>query len=525
MRSINLKTIAAIFILFLAVNISCTKLEPKPYSVVTSEVFWSDPAQAANAVAPVYDALNGFANGENMRLSNSTGGQIADIRDFGGGGYLQKMWKHTWDASDGSLNQMWNTFYKGVTASNFIMSQLEGLADRPSNYNKIVAQLKVMRAFFLYHAMDNFGNIPLDTLYGADPNSIKTNPRLEVFNFLEKELIATAPLLDNKSDSNYGRANKQVAYTLLAQLYINAQVYTGTPRWADAIAACDKVIGSGLYSLSTNYFNNFSFDNNIHKNENILVAPKDRVLNNFPGMMETINDNGGTAVGITGTPWNGFCATADIYNKYQSSDKRIRQWLVGRQREANGTRTIDDDYSPGGNITAGNGILSYNLKVISFDASRYPNEDSFNFAGARNVKYYPEQNGRCDGTNMGNDLVMMRYADVLLMKVEAELRLNGTVASIGMMDMVRTRAYGNALHNIANPSLNNLYDERTREFMWEGYSRRDGIRFEVASGTPYFSAARAPEKLADPAGGHTRIFPIPAIQISSNANLKQNPGY
>ena len=324
------------------------------------EVFWSDPAQAANAVAPVYDALNGFANGENMRLSNSSGGQIADIRAFGGGGYLQKMWKHTWDASDGSLNQMWNTFYKGVTASNFIMSQLEGLADRPSNYNKIVAQLKVMRAFFLYHAMDNFGNIPLDTLYGADPNSIKTNPRLEVFNFLEKELIATAPLLDNKSDSNYGRANKQVAYTLLAQLYINAQVYTGTPRWADAISACDKVIGSGLYSLSTNYFNNFSFDNNNHKNENILVAPKDRVLNNFPGMMETINDNGGKAVGITGTPWNGFCATADIYNKYQASDKRIRQWLVGRQREANGTRTIDDDYSPGGNITAGNGILSYN---------------------------------------------------------------------------------------------------------------------------------------------------------------------
>lgn len=525
MKSTNLKTCVSIFILFLIVNISCTKLEPKPYSVVTSEVFWSDPAQAANAVAPVYDALNGFANGENMRLSNASGGQIADIRDFGGGGYLQTMWKHTWNSSDGSINQMWNTFYKGVTASNFILSQLEGLSDRPSNYYKIVAQLKVMRAFFLYHAMDNFGNIPLDTLYGADPNTIKTNPRLEVFNFLERELINNAPILDNKSDTNYGRANKQVAYTLLAQLYTNAQVYTGTARWADAISACDKVIGSGLYTLSPNYFDNFSFDNNLHKDENILVAPKDRVLNNFPGMMETIQDNGGPAVGITGSPWNGFCATADIYNKYESSDKRIRQWLVGTQREANGTRTIDDDYNPGADIAAGSGTLSYNLNVISFDASLYPNNDAFQFAGARNVKYYPEQNGRCDGTNMGNDLVMMRYADVLLMKVEAELRLNGSVASIGLLNQVRERAYGNASHNITSPTLNDIYDERTREFMWEGYSRRDGIRFEVASSTPYFSAARVPEKLADNPDGHTRIFPIPAVQIASNANLSQNPGY
>ncbi len=525
MKSINFKIVTGIFILFLTMNISCTKLDPVPYSVVTSEVFWSDPAQAANAVAPVYDALNGFANGENMRLSNASGGQIADIRDFGGGGYLQLMWKHTWSKTDGSINQMWNTLYKGVTSANFILAQLDALDDKPSNIAALNAQLKVMRAFFLYHAMDNFGNIPLDTLYNADPNTIKTNSRQEVFNFLERELIANAPLLDDKSDLNYGRANKQVGYTLLAQLYLNAQVYTGTPRWAGTIAACDSVINSGLYSLSGNYFDNFSFDNNVHKEENILVAPKDRVLNNFPGMMETIQDNGGPAVGITGSPWNGFCATADIYNKYEGSDKRIRQWLVGVQKDANGTRTIDDDYSPGDALAAGSGVLSYNLNVVSFDQSLYPNSDSFQFAGARNVKYYPEQNGRCDGTNMGNDLVMMRLADVYLMKVEAELRLNGSVASMDLLNQVRQRAYGDASHNIPAPTLNDIYDERTREFMWEGYSRRDGIRFEVASDTPYFSAARRPEKLLDPADGHTRIFPIPAVQITANSNLTQNPGY
>jgi hypothetical protein len=127
---------------------------------------------------------------------------------------------------------------------------------------------------------------------------------------------------------------------------------------------------------------------------------------------------------------------------------------------------------------------------------------------------------------MGNDLVMMRLADVYLMKVEAELRLNGSVRSLALFNSIRERAYGNASNNIANPTLEDIYNERTRELMWEGYSRRDGIRFEVAMpGTKYFSAARAPEKAEDPADGHRRVFPIPIAQISANNNLTQNPGY
>jgi hypothetical protein len=127
---------------------------------------------------------------------------------------------------------------------------------------------------------------------------------------------------------------------------------------------------------------------------------------------------------------------------------------------------------------------------------------------------------------MGNDLVMMRLADVILMKVEAELRLNGRVSSIALFNSIRERAYGNANHNIANPTLDDIYNERRRELMWEGYSRRDGIRFEVAMpGTKYFSAARTPGKAEDPADGSRRVFPIPAAQISANSNLTQNPGY
>jgi starch-binding outer membrane protein, SusD/RagB family len=500
---------------------SCTDLEPKPFSVVTSEVFWADPTQAANAVAPVYNALDGFANGENMRLANTSSGQIADPRDFGGGNYLKRMWKHEWAPDNGNLNQMWNTFYKGVGAANFIQSQVNALERKPANINKINAELRVMRAFFLYHAMDNFGSIPLDTLYGVNPNSIFQATRQEAYNFIETELLKNAPLLDGKAPTNYGRANRYVAYTLLAQLYMNAQVYTGTAQWSKAIAVCDTVINSGAYALTPNYFDNFGIQNNNFTNENILVAPKDKTRNNFPGMMETIQGDGGKAIGITGSPWNGFCATADIYNLYASEDLRRRQWLVGQQKDANGTRTIDDDYTPGADIISNGTPLFYNLNLVSFSAGDYPDGPSFDMTGARNVKYYPEQGS--SGADMGNDLLIMRYADILLMKLEAQLRL-GSAPSIDLLNAVRTRAYGSSAFNIANPTLKDIYEERTRELMWEGYGRRDQIRYEVAGGTPYWSAPREPEKVAD-AGTHTRIFPIPSGQLQANGNLVQNPGY
>jgi starch-binding outer membrane protein, SusD/RagB family len=512
-------------LLFMLAFTSCTDLEPKPYSVVTPDVFWSDPRQAANAVAPVYDALDGFANGENMRLANSTSGQIFEPGGrWGGQEYLELSWKHNFVPDVSTYNQMWNTFYKGVGSATFILSQLDSLPNKPANIATVNAELRVMRAFFLYHAMDNFGSIPLDTLYGADPNTLRQATRQQAYNYLERELVKNAPLLNENGPTNYGRANKYVAYTLLAQLYMNAQVYTGTAQWAKAIAACDKVIGSGRYSLTPNYFNNFGIDNNNYTQENILVAPKQRGRRNFPGMMETLyGGNAGNAVGLPGGGWNGFCATADIYNKYQAADLRRRQWLVGQQKQANGTRTIDDNYTPGADIFEGPNPIFYNLNTVSFRAANYPSQIAYQMTGARNVKYYPEQGGNF-GADMGNDLVIMRYADVLLMKVEAELRLNGSVTSINLLNAIRTRAYGNSNHNIANPTLDDIFDERTRELMWEGYGRRDQIRFEVASGIPYWSGPRNPEKGPDP-GTFTRIFPIPSGQLQANRNLVQNPGY
>jgi hypothetical protein len=159
-------------------------------------------------------------------------------------------------------------------------------------------------------------------------------------------------------------------------------------------------------------------------------------------------------------------------------------------------------------------------------------DGSFRGAGVRNIKYFPQQ-----GTsgNSSNDAVLFRYADVLLMKAEAETRLTGnsgstllTADAVSLVNQLRTRAYGGSVaHNwvVGTPTLDNLLAERARELSWEMCRRDDLIRYEVASGTPYWSAARNPGKTQDNADGHTRIFPIPAPQISANPNLKQNLGY
>jgi hypothetical protein len=117
-------------------------------------------------------------------------------------------------------------------------------------------------------------------------------------------------------------------------------------------------------------------------------------------------------------------------------------------------------------------------------------------------------------------MVLFRLADAYMVKAEAEVRAGTVTDALDLVNKIRERAYGNASHNwtAADLTLPNLYAERQREFAWEGWSRQDAIRF----GT--FGNARNPAKAAD-ADTHTQLFPIPAPELSSNPNLKQNPGY
>ncbi|HVM87258.1 MAG TPA: RagB/SusD family nutrient uptake outer membrane protein [Puia sp.] len=494
-------------------SFSCTKLDQKVYTQVPDANFWQTPDQIAAGVAPAYQALQALPDGNLFEMNETSSGVLITPtrgNDWYDGGDHLALWLHSWNQDRGFINGLWGDLFNGVGKSNFTLSVVNGLSNKPTNIDAINAELKVLRAYFYYLAMDNFGNVPLVTDFNTNPNSVSNSDRATLFAFVEKEVKDNIGSLSaNVDKSTYGRITKWGAHMLLAKLYLNAGVYlgAGNERWADVISECDSVISSKKYSLSGNYFDNFAIDNT-GSAENIFVVPFDKTYiggNNWE--MQTLHYQSNLTYGLSGSPWNGYCATADIYNEYDNSDKRKAMWLVGQQYGSDGTALVD---------------AQTNLPLVFTPNVTSTSDPSpaFRLVGARNIKYHPEP-----GTagNQSNDMVLFRLADAYLMRAEAEFHLGDLASAAADVNLVRERAYGETpggAHDwqTSDVTAPNLLAERQREMMWECWSRQDAIRF----GT--FGNARNPGKTAD-ADAHWQIFPIPTPQITANPNLKQNPGY
>jgi len=371
----------------------------------------------------------------------------------------------------------------------------------------------------------------------------------------------------NVDATTYGRFTKWAAHALLAKLYLNSQVYDAAPgnavvqgptMWTQAMAECDSVILSGNYNLLTDYFDVFSPTNStiLSGGESIFVVPFDKV--NIGGQnieMATLHYQNNLNFPISGSPWNGYCSTADYYSKFDTNslyvnkgstryrtflDQRTGQYLIGQQY------AINYAYPPSTNVVVSAdpsliiNDLQFGIPLIFTPTVSSLSDPSgaFRGAGLRNIKYFPE--GGTAG-NASNDFVIFRLPDIFLMRAEADLRANGTVSatSLGYINQIRERAYGGSTVNNPNTgtpivvdwtaaqvTLSSLLDERARELSWEQWRRNDLIRYDVAinSFSTYYGGARNPSKTAD-ADAHWQIFPIPIQQITANANLKQNTGY
>jgi len=510
MKRKKLLIIACTVILVGSITQSCTKLDKKLYSAEPVGNFYQTPEQLAAGVAPAYIAMQAIPDGNVMNMNEITTDEIivpTRGNDWYDGGQWQGLWTHKFKP-DVFVDGGWSDLNNGIGKVNFTLNILAGLPTKPSNYNAVVAELKTVRAFFIFQFMDMFGSVPVVTDFNTDPSKVTQKSRADVYAFLENELTTNIPLLSTTVDkTTYGKATQYFGYMLLAKLYLNAQVYTGTAHWDKAITALNAVINSGKYALQANYFDNFSINNDISQ-ENIFVVPFDKVhIGGMNWEMQTLHYSNNLTYGLTGQPWNGFCSTADVLNKYDASDARKAQFLVGQQYAADGTPLTD----PQANLPV---IFDPNVTSLS-DAS-----GAFRMAGARNVKYHPEA-----GTagNQSNDMVIFRLADAYLMLAEASMHNGDMATALTAVNKVRARA-GVSLWTPADLTLPHLLDERSRELMWEGWRRNDLIRFEVATGTHYFTGARTPAK-TDDGDTHTFIFPIPAPELLSNPNLHQNPGY
>lgn len=498
---------------------SCTKFDDKVYSAYTENTFPKTPEQFVAVTGPVYTSARGYF-GDYFDLQTASSDEVV-IPTRGGdwfdGGKWRDMHFHTWSPSHEVVRNAWNWGFNAIGTCNRVLSVLEKSEDSAQK-EQTLAEIKTMRAWYYYLMMDAYGNIPLVTSFDTGTELPSTAPRAEVFAFIVSELEGNLALLsEDKSLATYGRPTKWFAHALLAKVYLNSQVYTGSGQWNKVVENANAVISSGKYSLESDFLAQFKPDNGTDNPEPIFSIPFDasRATGNalFNKVLHYAQRE---TFDLKGNPWNGWSAQPAYFNLFEDTDKRKAQWLYGQQYTSSGqplkTNTgVNVFLNPNG----------YNLLPGSdFDIGGA--DDGGRLAGARCIKYFPDKNHI--GNDAGNDVVVMRLADVYLMKAEAIVRgaTNGTMANaVEAANEVRKRAFPSNPEKhftLASLTLDALNKERALEFTFEVTRRTDMIRFGKWEDAMLF-------KPANPTETYKRLFPIPATAIANNSNLTPNPGY
>lgn len=506
------------YILFVVLLTACS-LEEDPRDQITEDQVYTTPeALYRNTVATLYTYLGGTVDGQGLQ---GTGRCVWDLQTFSSdeaiiptrgtdwydGGLWQSMYKHSWNAGNEIVGNSWFYLYKVITHCNRSLEILERYKSLAGyRYDEWQYEVRALRAMYYWYLIDLFGDVPLVTATNISMNDVTRESRSKVFKFCENELTAAmkqvASANSNKPGEYYGRMTKEVVLFVLAKLMLNAEVYTGTPRWEDCIAYCEQ---NHRNELAKYYPDNFIVHNESSP-ENIFVIPldKDLIANVQWNLRRSLHYRHANAWGFVGE--NGISATQrvlDINGFSEDEEQDLRfytNYYYGTLYGPDGRAILDRQGKQ----------LIYNPREVKMDLSDSPYLET---AGARMRKYEIDRNSYKGGLLVDNDIVLFRYADVLLMRAEAMLRL-GQDGHI-YYDRVRERAFMEPRPY----TLDNLYDERLIELAWEGWRRQDMIRFGR-----YKSLYEGPDAV-DESDGHTTLFPIPAEVRTLNPKITQNPGY
>lgn len=510
---------------------ACHKIDVPVTTQLTPDNFPVSERQFVQAAGPTYSAFRGeYATTFWFMNSISTDEAVMPARGgnwYDGERYIQ-LHKHTWNKDNGFMASAWNWLTSIISNSNqnlFLVEQ----APASDAKTRGIAELKMMRAIAYFWMMDMFGNVPVVTSFG-DTVLPTTTLRKDVFTFIEKEVKDVIPALSEEVGSaTYGRPTKHVAHALLAKMYLNAEVYTGTARYSDALAMCDNIIASGKFAVESNYLNMFKLNNGPSVKEFIFAIPYDPAASGgqmfhprywlYNGVvMRTKYSLNYTPSGPMST-WPSFYA---YFN--EPADVRSNMWLTGKQYYHNGTPVIinttkkgyDEDYTGADAGTAVAYHLEFTPNVVVKNLPLFDcgNDLKAWSMGYRLNKFYPDSTSTT--RNQNTDLPIFRYSDILLMKAECILRgaapTNGQTA-LSLVNDIRTKRNAAAWTGV---DLQTLYEERSRELVSENWHRNDMIRFG---------------KFEDSWGYKTdndvrrRIFAIPTSAIQLNPKLTQNPGY
>ena len=505
---------------------ACVDLSPEVYTDVLKEDYFQTPEQFSTLIANAYSQLageKGYIYREGFwSLQEYTSDEVVvptRATDWYDGGVPIAMHTHTWLSDTRDVNNGWSFAYGGVTKCNTVIDNIHTIAgEDESTWSDAakagLAEAKILRAFYHLLAMDVYGNVHIDD----GEREIKQYTRKEVFEWIEQELLENAELVDDAV--RYGSMTRPVAYMILAKLYLNAEVYTGTPRWAEAEEYCDKIIEGGYgYDLNKDYFDAFKTNNT--GNKEII----------FPIVFDSVYANGNMfhlitqhytmrdVFGFTTDCWNGPCTLESFYNLYSDKDVRRNQWFVGPvyDTESDWETIVYRRSSWTGKVvkykhgdTEMDVVITPEVKTIQDPTGANSCE------GARFFKFQFE-NGIAHHAD--SDFPVYRYADVLLMKAEARMRQKNGVADDVALECVNKvhRRAGLADYTAAQLTMKELLAERGRELAWEGHRRDDQIRFGTYGGTWEFKSA---------SDKNHELFPIPNwVRDAAPGVYQQNPGY
>lgn len=488
----------------------CTNLDEETFGSLSPDTYYNNEAEALSSVVGVYQSLSQVAHiGDPWRIAEFGTDEFIVPGRASGGWFDQNnidIIKHVVAPTNATCGRAWKNIFQEIGTANAVLESLKA-SPNSANLKALIAETRALRAYGYFYAMDFWGNVPLVTVARIDPNNLPgTTPRAEIFKFVETELLESVEDLPSVTTvtraSYYPRFTKEAIYGLLATMYLNAQVYTGTPKWTEAVAMCDKVITTNKFSLEATVLDNFKSTNKQNFKEVISsfsVSPSNNAGSN-QFILYAQNGLDKLRYNLPFTPANGYSTYQEALDRYQNQDVRKFLLQYGPQYYLDGTTPLA--YPDGTQL---------NIIAVKDLISAEDNE------GYKVLKYTPVGTS-WSGSNGDNDLVLMRYADILLIKAEALFRGGTTTIAdtpLNLINIVRGRSNASLLTTV---TLKNIEDERARELIWEGHRRRDMIRF----GT-YFTGTWAFK--TTPTATFRGLYPIPQEQRTANPKLVQNDGY
>lgn len=530
---------------------ACTDLNETVYDEITDTNFKPGEKDLGSLVAPAYRVLADMYMGW-YGIVDVAQEEPADVlvtpervNGWWDGGVYYRQHTHSWTLNSYTFSHTWGDCFSSINDVNRVIYQIESGTIPVTNDSAragILAELRALRAYDYSLLLDDFRNVSIVTDFTAK-DLPKQNTAQEVYDFVVTELTAVIPGLSKEAGvAMYGRMNRWAAEAILARVYLNADVYVGTPAYDKVIPLTQDIIDGGKYALDPSYRTPFSVAagplDGGQSHEVIWAVPYDHVylpVSNFH--MKTLKPELRYVFNMDAQPWGGSAGNPQFVDSYDPDDHRKQDtWLMGSHFTADAQFGYD-----------------FTDTIPQF---RGPNAFRLGFP----VWKYEIYSGETGSSDV--DYPIVRYAEVLMMQAEALLRTGQADAAAALVTQVRQRAF--AATNPAKATVTGvdlmqgstyLYgwydtdgivktgpggtpvtattggafggadiqygrflDELGWEFAVEGHRRQDLIRFGVFSTKAWFNHA------AD-ADTHWRIYPIPQSAIDANPNLKQNPGY